>query len=422
MPGESLLFLAHRLPWPPTKGDKVRSHHLLRHLAQRYRVVLGTFVDDPDDWRHVEKLEALCDEVHVEPIARASKLWRTASAVLTGGPLSIPYFSSASLAAWVKDVVRRKRIQRAIAFSSPMAQYVLDLPGVASIVDFVDLDSAKWSEYASRRRWPMSAIYGLEARRLFAFERSIAARAEASVFVTRDEARLLSAAVPEHASRIVAIENGVDREYFSRAHEFASPFEPEEHAIVFTGAMDYWPNVDAVTWFAREVLPLVRERDVHARFHVVGMNPDRMVQALARDPAVNVTGRVDDVRPYVAHARAVVAPLRVARGIQNKVLEAMAMARPTVVTSGAARPLTAQPGIDIEVADEASAFAAKLIAVLDPGTGQAMGLRARARIENDYAWPAKLAAFDELLSAAATARARVTSPRAPSAAAAMSPQ
>ncbi len=424
MATETILFLAHRLPYPPNKGDKVRSHHLLRHLANRYRVVLGTFVDDPADWPYVEKLEALCAEVHVEPIVRASRRWRSAVALVTGESLTLPYFRSQALAAWVRDVVRRERVERVIAFSSPMAQYVLDLPRVRSIVDFVDLDSAKWADYASRRPWPVSALYRLEARRLFAFEKSIARRVDASVFVTSDEARLLSAAVPEHASRIVAIENGVDSDYFSPAREFVSPFTSNEEAIVFTGAMDYWPNVDAVTWFVREVLPRVRQRNARARFHIVGMNPDRAVQALTSEPAVSVTGRVDDIRPYLAHARAVVAPLRVARGIQNKVLEAMAMSRPAVVTSGAARGLSAQPGSDLEVADEASDFAAKVIAVMQPAYGEAMGRHARARVETDYAWATKLAGFDALLSAEGAQQfaSAVVAPLARPLAATVSPQ
>lgn len=397
MTTETILFLVHRLPYPPNKGDKVRSYHLLRHLAQRYKVVLGTFVDDPADWPHVEALRALCAEMHVEPIVRASRRWRGAVAALaTGEPLTLPYFRSATLAEWARDVVRRERIERAIAYSSPMAQYLLDLP-VRSIVDFVDLDSAKWDDYARRRGWPVSLLYGLEARRLFAFERTVAERVAASVFVTREEARLLSAAVPQCANRIIAIENGVDSDYFSPHREFASPFEPGEHAIVFTGTMDYWPNIDAVTWFAREVLPRVRQHDHHARFHIVGMNPDASVRALA-GASVRVTGRVDDVRPYLKHARVVVAPLRIARGIQNKVLEAMAMGRPAVVTSGAARPLSARPGIELGVADDAEDFATKVLEAMPPGAGDAMGRCARARIEADYAWTSKLAGYDALLA------------------------
>jgi sugar transferase (PEP-CTERM/EpsH1 system associated) len=402
--GEPLLFLAHRLPFPPTKGDKIRSHHLLLHLAKSYSVFLGTFVDDPADWPFVEAAQALCAEVHVEPIVRSSRRWRSLQALLSGEALELPYFRSTTLAHWVTEVVLREGIERAIAFSSPMAQYLLDRPKVRSIVDFVDLDSAKWADYATRHPWPMSALYGLEARRLSAFERSVAERVEASVFVTREEARLLSAAVPECASRIVAIENGVDSDYYSPAREFASPFESGESAIVFTGAMDYWPNVDAVTWFAHEVLPRVRKRDVKARFYIVGMNPDRAVQALAREPSVRVTGRVTDVRPYLKHARAVVAPLRVARGIQNKVLEAMAMGRPTVVTEGVARALSARPGIDFEMADDPGAFADKVLSAMDSSIGEAMGRRARARVETDYAWSINLAAFDDLIDAPASPR------------------
>jgi len=216
--------------------------------------------------------------------------------------------------------------------------------------------------------------------------------------VTGEEERLLCAEAPECATRIVAIENGVDSEYFSPAHAFKSPFTADEHPIVFTGAMDYWPNVDAVVWFARDVLPRIRQRDARARFHIVGMNPDRAVRALEHDAAVSITGRVEDVRPYLRHAHAVIAPLRVARGIQNKVLEAMAMARPVVVTAAAARVLSARPGIELEVADDAAAFAAKVLAVMEPGTAEGMGGRARERVLADYAWSSRFARLDELFA------------------------
>jgi sugar transferase (PEP-CTERM/EpsH1 system associated) len=401
---ETLLFLSHRLPYPPNKGDKVRSYHLLRHLTQRYRVVLGTFIDDPADWQHVDTLRRLCVEVHVEAIVPWSRRIRSVTAVLAGEALTLPYFRSRTLQRWVGEVVRRERIERAFVFSSPMAQYVLDLPGVRTVIDFVDMDSAKWADYARRRPWPLSALYRREARRLLDFEKLAAARADASLFVTREEARMLSQATPGCANRIVAIENGVDSEYFSPVHGFASPFAEGEHPIVFTGTMDYWPNVDAVAWFAREVLPRIRLQDARARFHVVGMNPHRQVRALQGD-AVSVAGRVDDVRPYLGHACAVVAPLRVARGIQNKVLEAMAMGRPTVVTSGCATVLTARQGVELEVADDAPEFAAKVLAVMDPERGEGMGRLARARILKDYAWSSRLARLDELIARADRARA-----------------
>ena len=400
---ETLLFLSHRLPYPPTKGDKVRSYHLLQHLARRYRVVLGTFIDDPNDWQHVEALRRLCGEVHVEAIVPWAKRLRSAPAVLSGEALTLPYFRSRTLQRWITDIVRREHIERAFVFSSPMAQYVLGLPLLRTLVDFVDMDSAKWDDYARRRPWPFSALYRREARRLLAFEKLVAAQVDASVFVTREEARLLAQAAPACASRIVAIENGVDSEYFSPVHGFYSPFAPGEHAIVFTGTMDYWPNVDAVAWFAREVLPRIRRQHAQARFHIVGMNPHNQVRALESD-AIRIAGRVDDVRPYLMHARAVVAPLRVARGIQNKVLEAMAMGKPTVVTSACAAVLTARQGVELEAADDAADFAAKVLAVMDPGQGEAMGRLARARIVADYTWSSRLARLDELMARADLAR------------------
>ena len=406
---ETLLFLSHRLPYPPNKGDKVRSYHLLQHLTQRYRVVLGTFIDDPTDWQHVDVLRRMCAEVHVEAIVPWSRRIRSTAALLTGEALTLPYFRSGTLQQWVGEVVRREHIERAFAFSSPMAQYLLDLPGVRTVIDFVDMDSAKWADYARRRPWPVSALYRREARRLLAFEKFVAARADASLFVTREEARLLSQAAPGYANRIVAIENGVDSEYFSPTHGFASPFAEDEHPIVFTGTMDYWPNVDAVEWFAREVLPRIRRQDARARFHVVGMNPLRQVRALQGD-AVSVAGRVDDVRPYLRHARAVVAPLRVARGIQNKVLEAMAMERPTVVTPGCASVLSARQGVELEVADDAPDFAAKVLEVMDAERGEGMGRRARARILADYAWSSRLARLDELIARMDPARSQSSTP------------
>ena len=396
-PMEPLLFLAHRLPYPPNKGDKVRSFHFLKHLAGRYRIFLGTFIDDPSDWQHVEALRPLCADVHVEAIVPWAKRLRSVTAFLGGEALSLAYFRSRKLGRWVAETARRERLARAFAYSSPMAQYMLGLPGVRCFVDFVDMDSAKWSDYARRRKWPAAALYEREARRLLAYEREVAARAEASIFVTEEEVRRFRSETSERADRVVAIRNGVDSEYFSPLHDLESPFAPGERPVVFTGAMDYWPNVDAVTWFAREVLPTARRRDPSIRFYIVGMNPEPAVRALASADAVRVTGRVDDVRPYLQHARVVVAPLRVARGIQNKVLEAMAMAKPVVVTAAAADALTAKRGVELEVATDARGFAAKVLALMDAEQASAMGRRARLRVLDDYDWQSSLKHLDELL-------------------------
>ena len=383
---EPLLFLAHRLPYPPNKGDKVRSYHFLKHLAQRYRVFLGTFIDDPADQEHIATVRSLCAGLHVEMITPWRQRARSLGALLSGEALSLPYFRSRRLAAWTAETARRHDVRRAFVYSSAMAQYALGLPRLDTFVDFVDMDSAKWGDYASRRGWPASAVYGREARCLLAYERHVAARARASIFVTEEEAQRFRLSAPECARSVTAIRNGVDAEYFSPVHAFPSPFAQGERAIVFTGAMDYWPNVDAVVWFAREVLPAIRREQPAARFYVVGMNPDASVRALASDPAVTVTGRVPDVRPYLQHAAVVVAPLRVARGIQNKVLEAMAMGKPVAASAACAAALSARPGTDLAVASDARGFAAATLWAMQPPHAQQLACHARARIERDYAW------------------------------------
>ena len=394
---EPLLFLAHRLPYPPNKGDKVRSHHFLKHLARRHRVFLGTFVDDRADWPHVAPATALCAEAHVRPLRRWKAPASAAAALLRGEPLTLPYFGSRSLAQWVRRTVERERISRAFVFSSAMAQYVMDVPGLRTVVDFVDMDSAKWADYAPRRPWPASALYRREARRLLDYEKAVAARAAASIFVTDEEARRFVAEAPQCAARVSAIRNGVDGDYFSPAQRFASPFPAGKRAIVFTGSMDYWPNMDAAVWFVREVMPLLRRQDERLHFYIVGMNPGVAVRALAEHAGTTITGRVADVRPYLQHAEVVVAPLRVARGIQNKVLEAMAMARPVVVSATCAAALCARPGVDVEVAASASEFAAKVRALIGSANARAMGERARARVLDDYVWRASFAQLDALL-------------------------
>jgi sugar transferase (PEP-CTERM/EpsH1 system associated) len=396
---EPLLYLTHRIPFPPNKGDKVRSHHVLRHLASRYRVHLGTFVDDDADWRHVEAARALCADAYFARLHPLSKPLRGLSGLLGGEPLTVSLWRDAGLQAWVDRTLASAGIAKAVVFSSAMAQYVRLRPGLRWIVDFVDVDSEKWRQFAATARWPLSSVYRREARTLLEFERKVARETDACFFVTEQETDLFRRRAPESAKRAATCGNGVDSAWFSPQVELASPYRAAERAIVFTGAMDYWPNVDAVCWFARSVLPLVRRVDHAATFHIVGMNPAPAVRALASDPAVNVTGRVDDVRPYLRHADVVVVPLRVARGIQNKVLEAMAMAKAVVASSNAASALIAAPGLDIEVASSQEEFAKKVVDLLDTPRAAEVGRKARERVLRDYDWASNLRRLDQALDA-----------------------
>lgn len=396
---EPLLYLTHRVPYPPNKGDKIRSYHLLRFLARHYRVMLGTFVDDAADRAHVHVLRQWCEDLHAEPLNPVLARLASVRALVSGEALTVSYYRSAALARWVDATVARHNIRKAVIFSSPMAQYVQRFPDLRVVADFCDVDSAKWTQYAALRTWPLSWIFTREGERLLAFERAAAAHAAATVFVTPAEAQLFAERAPEVAHQVRAVGSGVDTVFFEADPDRVSPYNFDEVPIVFTGAMDYWPNVDAVTWFAHEVLPRVRAAAAQARFYIVGMNPAPAVRALARLSGVIVTGRVDDVRPYLQHARVVVAPLRVARGVQNKVLEAMAMARPVVVSAACAAGIGGVVGREFEAAADAVAFAQRVLDFLDPLVGDEVGQRARRRIVGDFNWDANLRQFGALLEA-----------------------
>ena len=393
-----LLFLTHRIPYPPNKGDKLRSFNLLKQLQRDYRVHVGAFIDDDDDWRYVDALQAMAGECYFARLTPWRAKLRSMPALLGDTPLSLPYYRDAALQAWVDRLLAERPIHQVIIFSGAMAQY-LENPKYSHlrrIVDFVDVDSDKWQQYAESQSWPLSWIYRREARTLLNYERHVASMMDASVFVSTHEAELFKRLAPEAASRVWDIHNGVDVDYFDPSQEYAVPYTTAEIPIVFTGAMDYWANVDAVTWFAREIFPTVRQHLATAHFYIVGARPNSAVRQLAQLPGVTVTGAVKDIRPYLAHARVAVAPLRIARGVQNKVLEAMAMARPVVVTPQALDGILCQADREVIVAGDAATFAERLCGVLR-GNGENMTAAARRRVESDYSWESNLRRFEALL-------------------------
>ncbi len=407
---DDLLFLSHRIPYPPNKGDKIRSWHILDYLAARYRVHLGCFVDDPDDWQHVDFLRSRAAECHVVALHPWKARLRGLAGTIAGAPITLGYFRDRSMAGWVRRLADGGTVRRVFVFSSSMAQYVMgpEWSGVRRVFDFVDVDSDKWRQYAAGRRGPARYLYAREARALLTFERQAAAVADASLFVSPAEAelfrRLLAGGATEEAaagngavSRVAALSNGVDGAYFDPDRAYPDPYPAGGPVLVFTGALDYWANVDAVVWFARDILPLIRQRRMDARLYIVGANPTSEVRALAELAGVTVTGRVPDIRPYIAHAAIAVAPLRLARGVQNKVLEAMAMAKPIVATSQALEGIAAEPGRELLAADDAQAFANRTIELLARDDRDDMGRAARRTVMAAYDWGAHLSRLPEML-------------------------
>lgn len=387
------LYLAHRIPFPPDKGEKIRAWKTVEHLSRNYRVHLGAFVDRPEDFAHEAHLRSVCEGVCLVPLNKRIATLKSAQGFVTGEPLTLPYYRDRRMAAFVARC-RALGLAAEMAFSSSMAPYIAARSSAPRIIDLCDADSAKWTEYARRRPWPMSAVYGREGRRLAEFETSVINWADETFAISEEEADLLGSR--DGVERDVRwFCNGVDASFFA-----PGAVAPHESAptIAFTGAMDYWANVDATLWFAAEIWPKVRAAVPNATFAVVGANPAREISALGGKDGISVTGRVADVRPYVESAALVVAPMRIARGVQNKVLEAMAMGKAVVSTPAGLEGIDATIGKEALAAASPASFAAEIIRLLENrGAARAIGEAARSRILSDYQWPMQLAKLDAAL-------------------------
>jgi len=394
----NILFLCHRIPFPPNKGEKIRAYHMVTHLAKKHTVHLGAFVDDPADMRHAETLRRIIGgECLLVPLGVAARI-KMARAFARGAPLSVSYFASARLERWVDKILQEHDIERVVVFSTAMAPYLLarrDFDPERVIFDMVDVDSDKWRQYAGATGGLRAWIYRRELRTLLALERKAAFAFGATLLVSRHETETFARLAPESTERLYSVVNGVDLKFFAPDGAYPNPFSANETPIVMTGTMDYRPNTEGAIWFARSVLPLIRAERPEARFYVVGARPSGSVRSLAA-PDVVITGKVDDVRPYLAHAGAVVAPLKLARGLQNKVLEGMAMAKPVISTSAAVQALHVSSGKELWIADEPAAFARSVIDAL--AAPAQLAAKARHYVEHNHDWNRNLVALDRLLT------------------------
>lgn len=387
-----VLFLSQRVPYPPNRGDKITTWRLVERLGRAHEVRIVAFAHDESDEVAAQALRA--KGFRVRTFRYRDRLARLMAAplLLTRTPLTLGAYGSKALQAAVDEEIEGCGL--AYAYSSSMGAFLERHAHVPRVMHFGELDSDKWRQYAQRTAPPMSWVYAREHRTLLEFERRIAGSFFANVVCTPLEQRIFEEQIP--GSTALVLRNGVDLEQFSPRGA-----APEPGHIVFTGVMNYFPNADGCAWFAREILPRVRQRAPHATFSIVGSHPTGEVKALAAIPGVTVTGFVDDTRDWLRRASLSVAPLRIARGIQNKVLEAMACGLPVVGTTCATQGVEGLDGREFVVRDDAAGFADTVVDLLtDQARARELGAAARRFVEQRYDWEVVFRPLDELVARA----------------------
>ena len=378
-----LLYIAHRLPYPPNKGERIRAFRQIVSLSDVFDVTVATACTRPSGKGRARELTRWCSDVLLAP-AGGLRTLRGALSLLAGKSLTEGYFRNVRLMKLIRQAHQMNPFDVVVGYSSSMLPYVqaVDAP---SVMDLVDADSAKWASYAGNSGWPMRSIYQREHRRVAALERQAIADCDAAVVISEAEAEMLG----ELAEKVQVVGNGVDAGYF--VPDVTRPAKLGSAAVVFVGSMDYRPNVEAARWFAEQVWPELHARVEDATFNIVGRSPSSAVQRLAKIPGVNVTGFVEDVRPYIAAASAVVCPLKIARGIQNKVLEALAMARPVVASAEALEGLDLQPGQHVQLADTPDQWRERILEIFtDRPAAELMAQTAMQYVVNTYTWRRRL--------------------------------
>lgn len=394
-----ILFLSHRIPFPPDRGDKIRSHHVLKALARIAPVHVATFSDDEQDDRFEPDLARVAASYSLVPRRKPLPV-AGGQALASGRPLSLVAFHDPRLEAYVQQVLAERPIEAIYVFSGQMAQYVPEDYRGRIVADLVDVDSAKFEAYAARGRGFRSWMERREARLMRAEESRICAAADVSLLISCAEVELLRSRVPEGSARLQAMGNGLDAVFFDPVSVAPEP-RMMAHVgprIVFTGQMDYAPNIEAANRAIERILPLVREKCPEATLHIVGRNPPPSLLALSGRDGVMVWGRVDDIRPWLAAADMALVPLEIARGVQNKVLEAMAMALPVVLSTGAATGIDALDGQQFAVRESDAAMAQALLDLSRaPDLARAMGECARKWIVEHASWAAALSRLPDYI-------------------------
>jgi len=386
-----ILFVSHRFPYPPTSGAKIRAYHMIRHLSATHEVTVASLVRTGAEEHDAAGIAAYCAEYRMQRVSGPVQVARMLSRLPGPTPSSFGYFYSGALLRRIRDLLERRPFDLIVAHSSSVSPYVEDVQGIPKIMDFCDMDSQKWLEYARYKPFPISLAYGLEGHKLAREEGRIARQFDLCTVATTAEAATLGRLSEDAA--IDWFPNGVDSEYFAPSLE---PCDPD--ALVFVGRMDYFPNVECMRRFCADVLPRVQATRPRATLAIVGADPTRDATALGRLPGVTVTGTVPDVRPYLHRAALMVAPLNIARGTQNKILEGMAAGLPVITSRIAAGGVDAVASEHFVVATSPEEQAEAILRVLaDPAERKRLALAGRARMLSHHAWDRSMQRLDGII-------------------------
>jgi len=388
----NVLFVCHRFPFPPKRGGKIRPFNIIRHLhSAGHAVTVASLARSDEEAEEGRGLEAYCEEYLLGRVREPAQTLRMVGRLATTSPSSMGYFYSAELAARIRQKLSERKFDLIFVHCSSVAPYVASVDGPVKMLDFGDMDSEKWLTYARFRKFPLSAGYWLEGRKLQRAEKRLARQFDMCTCTTRAEYETLES----FATGVPAdwFPNGVDAEFFTPDD---TPYDP--NLICFVGRMDYYPNQKAVRDFCRDVLPTIQAARPGVRLVVVGADPTAQIRQLSELPGVDVTGSVPDVRPWVRKAALTVAPLSIARGTQNKILESMAMGVPVVTTPLAAEGVDVVPGEHLLASQTDEEFAELTLRLLnDQDYRKKLADAGRRRVLERHDWANSMRRLDEIL-------------------------
>ena len=395
-----ILYVCHRFPFPPKRGGKIRPFNMIKHLSRKNEVTVASLVRSAQEAKEGEGLAKHCAHYEMGLVREPVQMLRMLARVPTTTPSSMGYFYSPTVARRVRKLLAAEPFDLIFVHCSSVAQYVEHVTGVPKILDLGDMDSQKWLEYARYKPFPLSIGYRLEGAKLERAEKRLAAQFNLCTATTRAEWQTFQDYGTGAASDWFP--NGVDSDYFAPTDE---PYDPD--TIAFVGRMDYYPNQECMFDFCATTLPLVQAKRPEVKLLIVGADPSPAVRRLGALRGVTVTGSVADVRPYLRRAALMVAPLNIARGTQNKILEAMAMGVPVVASRVAAGGVDASAPEHFLVASTPDEYRAAILRIIeDPAERRRLSISARERMLSHHAWERSMQRLDGIIERCTSAVSR----------------